>query len=185
MTENELTREIIDASIKVHSAVGPGLYESVYEALLAYELDKRGLAVETQRGIPVVYEEVKLAEGFRCDLIVEGRVIVEIKSVEALGHIHFCQLLTYLRLADKRVGLLINFNVPKLTDGIKRVVNKLPEPAGSSSARSSAQEPSASSASSLRPLRESPERFATPQRDSPESPAAPDHLPTKEGKATR
>lgn len=146
MTENEITREIIDASIKVHSAVGPGLYEGVYEALLAFELDKRGLAVETQRGIPVIYEDVKLAEGFRCDLIVEGKVIVEIKSVEALAHIHFCQLLTYLRLADKRVGLLINFNVPKLVDGVKRIVNKLPELA------------TATSAKPLRPQRESTER---------------------------
>ncbi|MBI5708161.1 MAG: GxxExxY protein [Armatimonadetes bacterium] len=152
MTENEITREIIDAAITVHSAVGPGLYESVYEALLAFELDRRGFDVETQRGIPVVYEDVKLAEGFRCDLIVEGKVIVEIKSVEALAHIHFCQLLTYLRLADKRVGLLINFNVPKLTDGIKRIVNKLPEPPIAQST------PTASSANPLRPQRESTER---------------------------
>ena len=127
MTENEISGEIVDAALTIHRSVGPGLFESVYETLLEYELKKRGLQIERQWPIPVVYDEIKLEDGFRCDLIVEKRVIVEIKSVDALGPVHFTQLLTYLRLADRRLGLLINFNVDKLKDGIKRIVNRLPE----------------------------------------------------------
>ena len=127
MTENEITGQIVDAAYRVHTALGPGLLESVYEAALAYELRKRGMHVERQQPIPLVYETVHLQEGFRADLIVEGRVIVEIKSIEAVAPVHKKILLTYLRLTDKRVGLLINFNVDLIKDGITRLVNGLKE----------------------------------------------------------
>ena len=107
--------------------LGPGLLESVYETVLSYELTRRGLQVARQQAIPVVYENVRMDEGFRADLIVEDKVIVEIKSVEALGHVHRKHLLTYLRLADKRLGLLINFNTALIKDGITRIVNGLEE----------------------------------------------------------
>ena len=123
MNENAIAREIVDAAFRIHSALGPGLLESVYETVLSYELTRRGLQVARQQAIPVVYENVRLDEGFRADLIVEDKVIVEIKSVEALGHVHKKQLLTYLRLADKRLGLLINFNVALIKDGITRIAN--------------------------------------------------------------
>jgi len=123
LNENAIAREIVDAAFRIHSALGPGLLESVYETVLSYELTRRGLQVARQQAIPVVYENVRLDEGFRADLIVEDKVIVEIKSVEALGHVHKKQLLTYLRLADKRLGLLINFNVALIKDGITRIAN--------------------------------------------------------------
>ncbi len=107
--------------------LGPGLLESVYEAVMAEELTKRGLRVTRQQAIPVVYGNVKLDIGFRADLIIEGKVIVEIKSVEAIAPVHRKQLLTYLRLADKRLGLLINFDTELIKNGISRVVNKLAE----------------------------------------------------------
>jgi len=122
---NQISAQVVDAAIKVHSVLGPGLLESAYEACLAYELGKRGLQVEAQLALPVVYEQVKIDVGYRIDLLVEGGVIVELKSVERLLPIHEAQLLSYLRLSQKRLGLLINFNVPKLRDGIKRMVNKL------------------------------------------------------------
>ncbi len=127
MTENEITGQIVDAALKIHTALGPGLFESVYEAALAYELRKRGIQVQRQQPIPVVYETVHLEEGFRADLIAEGKVIVEIKSIEAVAPVHKKQLLTYLRLGNKRVGLLINFNVELIKDGITRLVNGLKE----------------------------------------------------------
>jgi GxxExxY protein len=127
MTENEVAKAIVDAAFKIHSTLGPGLLESVYEALLARELENRGLRVLRQHPVPVVYEGLHLREGFRADLIVEGLVIVELKSVDELAPIHWKQLLTYLRLANKRLGLLINFNVELIKDGIRRVVNDLPE----------------------------------------------------------
>jgi GxxExxY protein len=127
MTENEIAREIVDAAFKTHSLFGPGLLESVYEALLAAELEKRRLRVVRQQAIPVAYEQVRLEIGFRADLIVESKVIVEIKSVEQLAAVHKKQLLTYLRLADKRLGLLINFNTAFIKDGIVRLVNQLKE----------------------------------------------------------
>lgn len=105
--------------------MGPGLLESVYETTLAYELAKRGLQLRRQQAMPVVYESVQMDIGFRADLIVEGKVIVEIKSVEAISPVHRKQLLTYLRVTDKRLGLLINFNVELIKDGITRVVNSL------------------------------------------------------------
>ncbi len=127
MTENEIARVIVDAAYKVHTTLGPGLLESVYEAALAYELQQRGLAVAKQVSIPVAYENVRFEEGFRADLIVEDKVIVELKAVEEVLAVHKKQLLTYLRLADKRLGLLINFGAALIKDGISRIVNRLEE----------------------------------------------------------
>ncbi len=127
MTENEIATQIVDAAFKMHTTLGPGLLESVYEAVMAEELTKRGLRVIRQQAIPVVYGNVKLDIGFRADLIIAGKVIVEIKSVEAVAPVHKKQLLTYLRLADKRLGLLINFDTELIKNGISRVVNKLEE----------------------------------------------------------
>ena len=127
MTENEIATHVVDAAYKIHKALGPGLLESVYEAVLAYELEKRGLNVVRQQPIPVVYESVQLEIGFRADLIVEGKVIVEIKSIEAIAPVHKKQLLTHLRLTDLRLGLLINFGAPLIKDGITRLVNGLKE----------------------------------------------------------
>lgn len=125
MIENEISGAVVDAAYKVHTTLGPGLLESVYETVMDHELRRRKLRVRRQVMIPVVYEGVVLEEGFRADLIVEDKVIVELKSVEAVHPVHKKQLLTYLRLADKRVGLLINFNVSLIKDGISRVVNGL------------------------------------------------------------
>jgi GxxExxY protein len=125
LTENEIAKEIVDAAFKVHTTLGPGLLESVYEAVLAHELSKRGLHAERQKSLPVVYENIRLDEGFRVDLMVSDKVIVELKSVEGVAPVHKKQLLTYLRLADKRLGLLINFGEARIKDGITRIVNKL------------------------------------------------------------
>ena len=127
MTENEIAKEVVDAAYKVHTTLGPGLLESVYEASLAYELEQRGLKIERQESLPVVYKNVRLEEGFRADLIVSDRVIIELKSVETIAPVHKKQLLTYLRLAEKRLGLLINFGAALIKNGITRVVNGLPE----------------------------------------------------------
>jgi len=115
-------KKILDCSFKIHSALGPGLLESAYEECLYYELVKLGLKVEKQKPLPLVYNEVKLEAGYRVDLLVENSVIVEIKSVEALCDIHMAQILTYLKLSGCKLGLLINFNVPHLKDGLKRVI---------------------------------------------------------------
>ena len=120
---NQLTGHIIGAAMDVHSALGPGLLESAYEACLAYELIQRGFVVERQKEIPLVYKEVRLDVGFRADLIVENTVIIELKAVEKLHPVVMAQLLSYLKLAHKRVGLIINFNVVRLKDGIRRVMN--------------------------------------------------------------
>ncbi len=125
MYENETSKIIVDAAFKIHNGFGPGLLESVYEAILAYELEKRGCKVICQQAIPVVYETVRLEAGFRADLIINDCVIIEIKSVEAVTPVHLKQLRTYLRLGDKKLGLLINFNVELIKDGIRRVVNNL------------------------------------------------------------
>ena len=127
MTENEIAKEIVDAAFKIHTSLGPGLLESVYESVLAYELGKRGMRVERQQPLPVIYEKVRLEEGFRADLVVSDKVIVELKSVEEIAPVHKKQLLTYLRLADKRLGLLINFGEARIKEGITRIVNKLVE----------------------------------------------------------
>jgi GxxExxY protein len=125
MTENELAREIVNAAYKIHTTLGPGLLESVYETTLAYEMQRRGIKANRQQALPVVYETIQMEVGFRADLIVGDKVIVEIKSIEALSPVHRKQLLTYLRLTGKRLGLLINFNVELIKDGIVRVVNGL------------------------------------------------------------
>jgi len=127
MTENQIATVVVDAALKIHKALGPGLLESVYQVTLSFELQKRGLRVVQQLPFAVHYEEVKLDLGFRVDLVVDDKVIIEIKSVEALAPIHRKQLQTYLRLMDKRLGLLINFNVELIRDGIQRVVNRLQE----------------------------------------------------------
>jgi GxxExxY protein len=127
MTENAIAKEIVDAAFRIHTKLGPGLLESVYEAVLAYELDRRGLHIVRQQPIPVVYDSIRIDTGFRADLIVEDKVIVEVKSVELLAPVYKKQLLTYLRLADKRLGLLINFQVALIKDGITRIVNGLEE----------------------------------------------------------
>ena len=125
MNENELSRIIVNASYKIHTKLGPGLLESVYEAILYFELTKLGLIVERQKPIPVVWEEIHLDIGFRLDLIVENKVIIEIKSVQQISNVHLKQLLTYLKITDLKLGLLVNFNEALIKDGIKRVVNKL------------------------------------------------------------
>jgi GxxExxY protein len=127
MTENELSKQIVDAAYRIHTTLGPGLLESVYALTLAWELEQRGLRVVRQLEVPVVYQGIRIEAGFRADLIVEDQVIVEVKSVETLAPVHKKQLLTYLRLADKRLGLLINFNVVLIKDGITRIVNGLQE----------------------------------------------------------
>jgi GxxExxY protein len=122
MTDNEITHEIIGAAIEVHKYLGPGLLESAYEECLAHELHLRNLRVERQKPVPVVYKETKLECGYRLDLPVEGRVVVELKSVEGLGPIHEAIILTYLRMSGHRLGLLINFNVSVLKDGVRRFI---------------------------------------------------------------
>ena len=125
MTENELSRIVFDCALKVHQSLGPGLLESAYEECLFYELRKIGLNVEKQKPLPLIYEEVKLDVGYRIDIIVENKLIIEIKSVEALNDVHFAQLLTYLKLTNCKLGLLINFNVSLIKNWVKRVVNNL------------------------------------------------------------
>ncbi len=125
MTENEIAREIVDAAFHIHKSLGPGLLESVYGVILAYELSERGLKAKRQVPVAIVYNDMKFNEGFRADLIIEEKVIVELKSVEKVVPVHKKQLLTYLRLADKRLGLLINFGSELIRDGISRVVNGL------------------------------------------------------------
>jgi GxxExxY protein len=125
LSENEIAREVVDPAFHIHKALGPGLLETVYEVVLARELEKRGLNVVRQQPVPIVFGDLKFDEGFRADLIVEGKVIVELKSVEQIAPVHKKQLLTYLRLADKRLGLLINFGSAVIKDGRTRIVNGL------------------------------------------------------------
>jgi len=125
VTENELSRLVIGGAMKVHSALGPGLLESAYEACLQYELMRLGLRVERQKPVPLIYETVKLESGYRLDLLVENKLIIEVKAVEALAEIHFAQVLTYLRLSGLRLALLLNFNLVHMKDGIRRIVNNL------------------------------------------------------------
>ena len=120
---NEITEKIIGCAMKVHSKLGPGLLESTYQECLYYELIQLNMNVEKQKALPLVYNDVKLDCGYRIDLLVEGCVVVEIKSVEELAPIHFSQTLTYLKLSNNKVALLINFNIVKLKDGIRRIVN--------------------------------------------------------------
>jgi GxxExxY protein len=125
MHENDISGIVIGEAIKIHSTLGPGLLESVYEECLCYKLITLGLRIEKQKAIPLVFDAVKLECGFRCDIIVESKLIIEIKAIESLSDIHTAQLLTYLKLTNLRLGLLINFNVLQLKQGLKRVVNSL------------------------------------------------------------
>lgn len=125
LNENQLSKIIFDCALKVHRKLGPGLLESSYEECMFYELGKSGLHVVKQKPLPLIYEEVKLEIGYRVDLLVENKVIIEVKSVEALNDIHLAQILTYLKLSDCKLGLLINFNVLMIKNGVRRVVNKL------------------------------------------------------------
>ncbi len=127
MTENEIAKAVVNSAFDIHTKLGPGLFESVYEAVLTYELKKRGLKVQRQRGVPVFWDSIRMSVGFRADLIVENKLIVEVKSIECLAPVHAKQLRTYLVLTDFRLGLLINFNVELIKFGIKRVVNGLKE----------------------------------------------------------
>ena len=123
MSENDISKIVFESALKIHRILGPGLLESAYEECLFYELKKYNLKVEKQKQLPLVYEEVKLDAGYRIDIIIEDKFIVEIKSVEALNDVHLAQLLTYLRLSNCKLGLLINFNVDLLKNGVKRVIN--------------------------------------------------------------
>ena len=120
---DQLTKKIIGCAISVHRSLGPGLLESAYKECLYYELIKAGLKVEKEKPLPLIYENVKLDCGYRVDLIVEGQIVIEVKQVEALADIHIAQVLTYLKLSKNRFGLLLNFNVLMMKDGIKRIVN--------------------------------------------------------------
>lgn len=123
MTENEIATKIIGISIEVHRALGPGLLEHAYKECLCYKLQQAGLTVEKEKAMPLVFEDVKLDCGYRIDLLVENKVVIELKSVDALNDIHLAQTLTYLKLGNYRLGILINFNVTLLKQGIKRIVN--------------------------------------------------------------
>ena len=125
MTENEISHQIIGKAIEIHQFLGPGLLESAYRECLYYKLQKTGIFVEKEKPMPLVYNNVKLECGYRIDILVENKVVIEIKSVEALNDVHLAQTLTYMKLGDYKLGLLINFNVVLLKNGIKRVVNKL------------------------------------------------------------
>jgi len=125
ITENELSNKIIGLAIEVHNAFGPGLLESAYKECLYYKIGKAGLYVEKEKPMPLIFEEVKLECGYRIDLVVERKLVIEIKSVEALNDVHLAQALTYMKVGNYKLGLLLNFNVLKLREGIKRVVNKL------------------------------------------------------------
>ena len=127
MKENEVAKQIVDAAFHVHSDLGPGLFESVYEVILAHKLGKRGMSVERQKAVPIHYDGLVFDEGFRADIVVEDCVIVELKSIEKIAPVHKKQLLTYLRLTDKKLGLLINFGSALIKDGIFRIVNGLEE----------------------------------------------------------
>lgn len=124
MIQNSITEKIIGAAINVHRELGPGLLESAYQECLFFELMNSGLTVEKEKTVPLVYKDVKLDCGYRIDLLVENEIIVELKAVDQLNDLHLAQILTYLKLKNKKIGLLINFNVSQLKDGLKRVINK-------------------------------------------------------------
>jgi GxxExxY protein len=125
MTENELSKIVFDAALKVHQNLGPGLLESAYEECLYYELKKTGLSVQKQKSLPLIYEDVKLEVGYRVDIMLENKLIVEVKAVDAFNDVHLAKVLTYLKLSNCKLGMLINFNVALIKNGIKRVVNNL------------------------------------------------------------
>ncbi|WP_428666858.1 GxxExxY protein [Runella sp.] len=122
MEVNEITRRIIGCAIEVHKALGPGLLESAYEECLVYELQRAGLQVLRQKPVPIIYKEIHLEQGYRIDLLIEGLVVVELKSVELLNPVHEAQILTYMKFAEKKIGLLINFNVLILKEGVRRFI---------------------------------------------------------------
>lgn len=124
-TENELSGIVVDCAFKVHKALGPGLLESAYEACMVYELKKSGLRVRQQHPLPLIYDEVDMQVGYRLDILVENKLIVELKAVEGFHPLHMAQLITYLRLSEIKLGLLINFNVELIKNGIRRCVNRL------------------------------------------------------------
>ncbi len=123
MVENQLTQKIIGCAIEVHKILGPGLLESAYQRCLVYELEKAGLKVVEEKSMPIVYKDIELNHGYRMDILVEDKVVLELKTVESFSKAHFAQLLTYLRLGNYQLGLLMNFNVTKLTNGLKRIIN--------------------------------------------------------------
>ncbi|MBO9592026.1 MAG: GxxExxY protein [Niabella sp.] len=125
LTENEIATRVLDLCFKVHRQYGPGLFESVYEEILCYELEKAGIPFKRQIGIPVIHETVRMEIGFRADLIAGEKVLFELKSIEAFTNVHYKQVLTYLKLTGLKLGVMVNFNVSLLRDGIKRIVNKL------------------------------------------------------------
>lgn len=125
MTENEISSIVIKSAIEVHRRLGPGLLENSYEICLAYELKQHGLDVQTQVTVPLIYKNVRLNAGYRIDILVENKVIIEVKAIETLANIHTAQILTYLKLKKLKLGLLINFNNSKVIEGVKRVVNNL------------------------------------------------------------
>lgn len=125
MHENEISERVIGCAIAVHKALGPGLLESVYEECLAAEMDAQGIKYERQRPVPVIYRTVKLDCGYRVDFVVEGKVIVDLKALDVVPPVVYAQVLTYVRLLEKRLGLLMNFHVERLTEGVRRVVNNL------------------------------------------------------------
>jgi GxxExxY protein len=122
-TENEIAKIVFDCALKVHKQLGPGLLESAYEECLFYELKKTGLKVEKQKPLPLIYEDVKLDVGYRIDIFIEKKFVIEVKAVESLHDVHLAQVLTYLKLSDSKLGMLINFNVTLIKNGIKRVIN--------------------------------------------------------------
>ncbi len=127
MTENQIGKEVVDAAVRLHRDLGPRLFETVYEVVLAKELERRGLGIERQMPVPIQYGGLRFAEGFRADIIVEGKVILELKSVEQLSRVHAKQRFTYLKLKGVKLGFLLNFGANLMKDGIERIVNGLPE----------------------------------------------------------
>jgi GxxExxY protein len=125
LSENDIAKQVFDAALKVHRNTGPGLLESAYQECLFYELDKAGLFVEKQKLLPLIYEEIKLDAGYRIDIIVNNKVIIELKSVETIAPVHVAQVITYLKLSNCKLGILINFNVALLKNGFKRIANGL------------------------------------------------------------
>ncbi|HEY8660651.1 MAG TPA: GxxExxY protein [Hanamia sp.] len=125
MTENEISKLVVNLCFKIHKQYGPGLFESVYEEIFCYEWGKNRIPFTRQQGIPLVHEEIRMEAGFRADFIIDNKVIIELKSIEALAPVHYKQVLTYLKLTNLKLGLLVNFNVDLIKDGIHRVVNNL------------------------------------------------------------
>lgn len=125
MTENEISKLIVDLSFKIHKQYGPGLFESVYEEIFSYEWSKNGIPFTRQQAIPLIHEAIRMEAGFRADFIIDNKVIIELKSIEALAPVHYKQVLTYLKLTNLKLGLLVNFNVDLIKDGIHRIVNNL------------------------------------------------------------